>query len=71
MPHRHYVSVVDKHGPIHSKVQRNDTGKRLASAKAVRTSCVVFHSITTLEAVNMACCFAAANNIYMMQSIRL
>ena len=60
---RHYASVVDKHGMIRSEVHRKIQVQN-KEVLGAHTSCVVFHSITTLEAVNMACCFAAAIYIY-------
>lgn len=43
----------------------------LALGTCKHTNCVVFHSITTLEVVNMACCFAATTYYYMIWRLKL
>ena len=59
MPCPRYVPEVDKHDSTRAKVHGNDAVKHELGAKA-HTNGVVFHSITTLEVLSMACCFAAA-----------
>jgi len=54
-----------EHELIHSAVHTNDVA-RGARVWGKHTDCVVFHSITTLEVVNMVCCLATVKCDYMM-----
>ena len=64
MPCPRYVPEVDKHDLTRSKVHRNGTSWHGWARKYRHTNGVVFHSITTLEVLSMACCFAAVKYHY-------